>query len=109
MQLAGAYEEIRAVGCDLWAIAPQPVAVNAALVERRMLPFPVLADADLYVIREWGLFNADDPKGRSIPYPAVYLQAPGGRVAWAHVSLGTRDRPTVGEILSRVRDITGIP
>lgn len=95
--------EFRAAGVTVWAISPQTVSANAGLKKRRELPFPVLADNDQSVIRAWGLFNDDDHKGRAIPYPAAYVVAPDGTVTWRHVSQGTRDRPTAGELLAAAR------
>jgi peroxiredoxin len=103
VQLTAVYDQIQAAGVDLWAIAPQEAAVNQALRERRKLPFPILADADLAVIRAWGVFNALDEKQRLIPYPAAYLVAADGRVLWRHLSHETRDRPTPMEIVTAVR------
>ena len=88
------------MGGELLAISPQDEAANQGLRERRNLPFPILADADQSVIRAWGLFNDLDPKGRDIPYPAVYVVGGDGRIVWSHLGIGTRDRPTAGEVLA---------
>lgn len=94
-----------AAGVQVWAVAPQPVANNRALRERRGVPFPILADEELEVIHRWGLFNDLDPKQRAIPYPAAYLIGQDGLVAWRHVGLDTRDRPGPDEILVAVREL----
>jgi peroxiredoxin len=103
VQLTAVYDQIQATGAQLWAIAPQDQARNQELRERRALPFPILADADLAVIRAWGLFNALDEKQRLIPYPAAYLVGPDGRVLWRHLSFETRDRPTPMAIVAVLR------
>lgn len=105
MQLAKIYDRIAALGAQLWAVAPQEKAVNEALRQRRSLPFPILADADLAVIRAWGLFNDRDPKQRLIPYPAAYLLDKQRRVYWRRLSLETRDRPTPADILAALEEI----
>lgn len=99
------YEQIQALGADLWAIAPQDSAQNEGLRRRRSLPFPILADADQAVIRDWGLFNYQDPKQRPIPYPAAYIIQSKRLVYWAHLGIGTRDRPSPGEIISTLRQL----
>jgi peroxiredoxin len=104
VQLAAVYDQIQAAGAQLWAVAPQEQALNQALRERRNLPFPILADVDLAVIRAWGLFNALDEKQRLIPYPAAYLVGQDSRVLWRHLSHETRDRPTPMEIVTAVRE-----
>jgi peroxiredoxin len=74
------------------------------LRERRALPFPILAGSDLTVIRQWGIFNFDDLKGRAIPHPATFVVGRDGLITWAHVGKTTRDRPTPGAVLAAVRD-----
>jgi peroxiredoxin len=100
--LASVYDDIRAGG-ELLSIAPQPIENNQDLRRRRSLPFPILADYDQAVIRDWGLFDALDPKERPIPYPAAYIISQNGRITWAYLGAGTRDRPTVGEIMAAFR------
>lgn len=96
-----------ATGADLWAVAPQDVAANQRLRQRRELPFPILADSDQAVIHSWGIFNFDDPKGRAIPHPATFIVDRDGLIAWSYVGKATRDRPAPGAILAAVRDIAG--
>lgn len=107
MQLADVYRNILDAGAALWAISPQEVTKNEALRQRRGLPFPLLADADLQVIHEWGLFNDKDPKQRSIPYPATYLIGRDRHALWRHVGIATRDRPTPGKIIDVVQTYVG--
>jgi len=105
VQLAKVYPEIQTAGGELLAVSPQTVVLNQGLRERRSLPFPILADADQAVIRGWGLFNDLDPKRRLIPYPATYVIGQDGRVAWAHLGVETRDRPSVGEVIASLKKI----
>jgi peroxiredoxin len=103
--MASVYEEIKALGAELWSIAPQSIDENSALRRRRHLPFPILADDGQAVIHRWGLFNDLDPKRRAIPYPATYIVGQRRRVRWSKVSRGTRDRPTSGEIVAALKSI----
>ena len=100
VQLAQVLDQIQAKGAALWAISPQEAAANQALRERRDLPMPILADADQAVIRQWGLFNQQDPKQRPIPYPATYIVGQNGRIHWRNLGLAARDRPTPAEIIA---------
>ena len=102
MQLAQSYDAILAKEVALWTISPQDQAANRLLQTKHQLPFPILADTDLAVIHAWGIFNDLDPKQRPIPYPATYIVGQDGRVAWVHLGVGTRDRPTVGQILAAI-------
>lgn len=97
------YDEVKAAGGELLAIAPQGVENNMGLREKRSLPFPILADHDQAVIHEWGVFDALDPKGRLIPYPATYVVGQDGIIHFGHLGAGTRDRPTVGEVMAAFR------
>lgn len=102
MQLAKVYDQITAVGAVLWAISPQTLTDNQNLRQRRHLPFPILADTDLAVIRAWGLFHELDAYDRLIPYPATYIVGQDGRCVRFWLGLETRDRPTPGEVLAAV-------
>jgi peroxiredoxin len=106
VQLAKVYDQIQALGADLWAISPQTIADNQNLQQRRNLPFPILADPDQAVIRSWGLFNHDDPQHRAIPYPASYVVGKNGRIHYAHLGLITRDRPTPGQLLAALKTVS---
>ena len=35
--------------------------------------YTLLSDPDAAVINRYGLFNQDDPRGRAIPHPTVYV------------------------------------
>jgi peroxiredoxin Q/BCP len=105
VQLAKIYAQFEELGVSLWAISPQSVEKNRVLIERRELPFPILSDADQKVIRQWGVFNDEDPKGRAIPYPATYLIDQKGWITWVHIGQSTRDRPSSDEILLQIKQI----
>jgi peroxiredoxin len=105
VQLARIYDQFEELGASLWAISPQSVEKNRVLVERRGFPFPILSDDDQDVIRRWGVFNDEDPKGRAIPYPATYLIDQKGRITWVHIGQSTRDRPASDDILLQIKRI----
>jgi peroxiredoxin len=91
------------LSAQIWAISPQTVDKNQTLVKRRSLPFPILADPKQLVIRKWGVFNDDDPKGRPIPHPATYIIDRDAQIYWAHIGKSTRDRPGSEDILEQLR------
>ena len=61
--------------------------------------FPLLSDPDHAVIDRYGLFNADDPRGRQIAHPATYVIDRDGVVRWKMVEVNYRIRPTNEDIL----------
>jgi peroxiredoxin len=69
-------------------ISVDPVSKSRDLATSLALPFPVLSDPDLAVIRAYGV--ADESNG--IAWPAEFLVDPGGTIRWRATakSVGTR-------------------
>ena len=63
------------------------------------LDFRLLTDAGHRVIDRYGLFNADDPRGREITHPATFVIDTAGVVRWRFVQLDYTIRPTNEQIL----------
>ena len=61
--------------------------------------YTFLSDLDHRVINRYGLFNADDPKGREITHPATFVIDRAGIVRWRVVEVNYKVRPTNEEIL----------
>jgi peroxiredoxin len=99
-QLAGVYQELQERGVALWAISPQTQEKNSAFKAKREIPFPILDDSALEVIRGWGLEDELDPVQEHIPYPTTYIIDKGGRVHWRRLGQRPDDRPTPGEIMA---------
>lgn len=38
-----------------------------------VIDFTLLSDPDAVIINRYGLFNQNDPEGRSIPHPTAYV------------------------------------
>ena len=98
-QLSQVYEQIVARGADIWAISPQTQAENQAFRAKRNIPFPILGDETLTVIREWGLVDELDPDDEHIPYPTTYIVL-NGQTIWRKLGRRKDDRPTPGEIMA---------
>jgi len=58
------------------------------------IEYTLLSDADAAVIRRYGLFNQDDPRGRAIPHPTTYVIDMEGVVRWKFTEVDYRIRPT---------------
>ena len=97
--------QISEYAANVWAVSPQDVEANRALVKRRDLSLNILSDARLDVASAWGVFDHDDPKGRSIPIPATYIINDSGFVAWRYIGKSTRDRPESDEILYQLAQL----
>lgn len=75
-------------------------------VDRARLPFPLLSDADLTAIDAYGVRHHDEPKGRQIARPAIFLLDRMGVVRYAYVGEHERDRPALGTILLGLETIS---
>ncbi|MFH2008829.1 MAG: redoxin domain-containing protein [bacterium] len=101
-KLAKAHETIKAHGAQLVAIAADTPAQTARFKRRFKLPFTLLVDPELTVIRPWGLRQA----GLKISVPATFVLRRDGRVVWRHISTNVWDRATVPKILKALRQLS---
>jgi len=97
-------DRIRATGAELWTIANDDPDALRALRESEGLDFPILLDPDATVIREWGILNDRDDRGRLIPYPTLVIVDRDGSVRWVHSDLDYRQRPPADEVVARLRE-----
>ncbi len=65
--------------------------------------FPVLADADTQVTREYGVFDLLDD---GVSAPATFIVGSDTTILWSHVGQNIADRPLAGEILEKVRELS---
>ena len=79
------------------AICVDTVEQNLAMVNKLLLPFPVLSDPDAQVIEPWGVLNAAE---RGIAKPALFLVLPDWSVPFSYVGEDFTDRPTDEELLA---------
>ncbi|MCK1795571.1 peroxiredoxin [Streptomyces sp. XM4193] len=75
-------EAFTGLGAQVWGISPQDVDSHEAFARRHDLRFPLLADVDRRVAREYGIAAPGIGLRR-----AVFLLTPDGTVGWKHVSL----------------------
>jgi peroxiredoxin len=57
------------------------------------------------VIREWGIYDVEDLKGRAIPLPASYIIDVSGLIVWHHIGMSTRDRPDPAEFIDQLESL----
>ena len=80
------------------------MAESRATVERYKLPFALLADPDLALIKALGMLHPGaGPGGRDIARPGTFIVGRDGRIAWMHVSSNLRDRPDPAELAEVLR------
>jgi peroxiredoxin len=67
------------------------------MVDKLLLPFPVLSDPEATVIEPWGVLNVAE---QAIARPALFLVQPDGTVAYRYVGQDFTDRPTDEELFA---------
>ncbi len=77
-------------GLQLVAIAVDSIDQNRAMVDKLILPFPVLSDPETRVISDWAVLNEEE--GR-IARPAMFLIREDLSIMLAHVGEDFDDRP----------------
>ena len=83
-------------GVQLAAIVNDSVEQNAAMVDKLLLPFPVLSDGDSAVIKAWDLYNERE----DVAKPSLQLVRADGTIAYSYVGVDFTDRPTDEEMLA---------
>ena len=81
-------------------ISVDPVANNLAMVDKLLLPFPLLSDPEGRVIKEWGVWT--DGEG-GIARPSIFAVRADGHIAWRYVGVDYADRPTDDELFASLR------
>ena len=84
------WEKFEAAGLALAAISVDSVEQNAAMVDKLLLPFPVLSDPEGAVIRDYGVWN--DAEG-GLARPSLFLVRRDWSVAYTYVGQDFADRP----------------
>ena len=80
-------------------MSSEPTPVARAEAAHAHLPFPLLSDETLTAIDAYGVRHHDEPKGRAIARPSLFVLDRAGVVRYAHVGEHERDRPALGAVL----------
>ena len=94
------WDRFNAAGVQLAAISVDPVANNRAMVDKLILPFPLLSDPEGRVIKEWGVWNDGDG---GVAKPSIFAVRHDGSIGWAYVGRDFADRPTDDELFNSLR------
>ena len=70
------------------------------MVEKLLLPFPLLSDPEGRVIKEWGVWNDSE----AIAKPSIFAIRKDSSIGWAYVGRDFADRPTGDELFSSIRE-----
>ena len=73
------WDRFEAEGVTMAAIVVDPDENNRAMVDKLLLPFPILSDPEGRVIREWDVLN---PAEHDIAKPAIFGIRRDGSVAY---------------------------
>lgn len=99
VQLREQYPELQRAGAAVLAVSVDTPAESAALKERLAVPFPILSDPDHRVIDRYGVFHHDEPRGRSIARPSLFVIDGAGQIRYKYVGLRPSDRPDTATLL----------
>ncbi|MER3420064.1 MAG: hypothetical protein C4290_05865 [Chloroflexota bacterium] len=103
--MAREYGEYTRRGAQIAAVSVDPPEVNAAMVEKLVLPFSLLSDPEgEQAIKPYGVWHAE----RGIARPAIVVLAPDGREVFRYVGADFMDRPDDGDVLAAL-DLLTLP
>ena len=81
-------------------ISVDPIENNQAMVDKLLLPFPLLSDVEGDVIKTYGVWNENDG---GVARPSIFAIRKDGSVAWNYVGRDYADRPTDDELFASLR------
>lgn len=103
MQLQSRHKDFTDRNATLVAMSVDSVDDSKALSEREDLSLPILSDPDAALTKAFGVY---DP-GNEVAWPAVYIIAPDGTIAWRLFLETYKERPPVDDILAAVAAVRG--
>src|SRR4029077_4475639 len=96
------WDRFSEAGVELAAIVVDSVEQNQAMVEKLLLPFPILSDPDSRVIGEWGVLN---DREQNIAKPAIFGVRPDRSVGYQYVGEDFPDRPDDDELFAGLKEV----
>jgi peroxiredoxin len=98
------WDRFEAAGVAVAAIVVDPEENNRAMVDKLLLPFPILSDPESRVIREWDLLNAAE---HDIAKPATFVIGRDGTIAYRYLGVDYTDRPDDEELFAGLKEVVG--
>ncbi len=100
--------EFKNAGVQLMAVCVDAPSQSRKISENNDLGFPILADEERSVIKDYGLVHeGEGPKGTDVAIPAHVLIGPDRKILWRHVSRRIQDRLSPKDVLENVRRAAG--
>ena len=96
-----AYEEIRALDAELITLSTDDIPRARQMQDLTGASYPVLADPDQAVAKEYGVFNLLDD---GVAAPATFIFT-SERIIYGYVGQAIGDRPPVSTILHILRQL----
>jgi peroxiredoxin len=93
------WDRFEQAGLQVAAIVVDEPSKNLAMVEKLLLPFPILSDPEARVIHAYDVWNPGDG---GVAKPALFLVRPDSGVAFAYVGTDFADRPDDDELFAAV-------
>jgi peroxiredoxin len=97
--LREAYDQITDLGAEVVGVSTLTSREAREAARVGGLPYPVFGDPAHAAIDAYGVLHVDEPEGRVITRPALFLIDREGYVRYAHVGEHARDRPALGAVL----------
>ena len=85
---------------SLAGISVDSIEQDRTMVDKLLLPFPLLSDPEGGVIREWSVWSDNDG---GIARPGLFAIRKDGSIAWHYVGVDYADRPTDDELFASRR------
>ena len=103
-QLQKNLKEFERRGAKLWAVSADPIEEAERLGKKLELTFPIGADPELKLIRQFGV----EMEGREIAIPSMFVLERGtGRIVWRYIGETMFDRPKLTPILLAIEQAGG--
>ena len=99
------WDRFEQAGLKVAAIVVDEPAKNLAMVEKLLLPFPILSDPDARVIHSYDVW---DPNDGGVAKPALFLVRPDFTVAFEYVGTDFADRPEDEELFAAAGEAKGV-
>jgi peroxiredoxin len=96
---ARSWERFERAAVQVCGIVVDSVEQNRAMVDKLLLPFPILSDPEGRVIRNWRVWN--DGEG-GIARPSLYLVHPPSAVVFQYIGTDFADRPADDELWAAI-------
>jgi peroxiredoxin len=91
-------ESFESAGIRVAAVVVDAIDKNAAMIDKLLLPFPILSDPEARVIKAWGVYNEPE----EIAEPAIFLVHSDLGIGHSYIGRDYADRPTDEELFAAV-------